>query len=54
MNPHQIGELLLPDRRRFLRDAGLGFGGLALATLLGDESRGPVAEVLAGRERVDV
>ncbi|MCX7412737.1 MAG: DUF1501 domain-containing protein [Planctomycetia bacterium] len=31
-----LGELLLPARRRFLRDAGLGFGSLALASLLGD------------------
>jgi hypothetical protein len=40
VNPHQIGELLLPARRRFLGNAGLGFGGMALAALLGDESRG--------------
>ena len=37
--PSRIGELLLPARRSFLRDAGLGFGGLALASLLGEESR---------------
>ena len=34
----RLGELLLPTRRRFLHDAGLGFGGLALASLLGEES----------------
>ena len=34
----RLGELLLPSRRRFLQDAGLGFGGLALASLLGEES----------------
>ena len=33
-----IGDLALPARRRFLREAGLGFGTLALATLLGEES----------------
>ena len=37
-SPSRIGELLLPGRRQFLRDAGLGFGGLALASLLGEES----------------
>ncbi|MFM8292547.1 MAG: hypothetical protein ACKOC4_12735, partial [Planctomycetia bacterium] len=36
---HRLGELALPGRRRFLREAGLGFGGLALAALLGEESR---------------
>ena len=35
-----LGELLLPARRRFLRDAGLGFGGLALAALLGRDAAG--------------
>ncbi len=30
--------LALPARRQFLRDAGLGFGGLALASLLSEES----------------
>jgi len=39
VNPHHLGELLLPARRRFLCDSGLGFGGLALAALLGAESR---------------
>jgi len=34
-----IGDLALPARRRFLREAGLGFGTLALATLLGEESQ---------------
>ena len=33
-----VGELLLPSRRRFLRDAGSGFGAVALASLLGDVS----------------
>ena len=41
--PSRIGDLLLPARRAFLRDAGLGFGGLALASLLGDESRADAA-----------
>jgi hypothetical protein len=31
--------LPLPPRRRFLQDAGLGFGSLALASLLNDEAR---------------
>ena len=35
----RIGDLLLPARREFLRDAGLGFGALALASLLGEDSR---------------
>ncbi|MFM8985405.1 MAG: DUF1501 domain-containing protein [Planctomycetia bacterium] len=42
---HRLGELALPGRRRFLREAGLGFGGLALAALLGEESR---ASAVAG------
>ncbi|MFM8890136.1 MAG: DUF1501 domain-containing protein [Planctomycetia bacterium] len=33
-----LGDLALPRRRRFLRDAGLGFGSLALASLLGETS----------------
>lgn len=41
------GELLysmdLPDRRGFLRDAGMGFGSMALASLLHQESRGSSA-----------
>jgi hypothetical protein len=43
----RIGELLLPERRRFLRDAGLGFGGLALAALLGEEARAGSAQAAA-------
>ena len=35
-----IGELLLPARRRFLRESGLGFGSLALASLLGQAASG--------------
>ena len=42
-SPSRIGELLLPARRSFLRHAGLGFGGLALASLLGEESRATTA-----------
>ena len=38
-SPSRLGELLLPARRKFLCDAGLGFGGLALASLLGAEVR---------------
>lgn len=33
-----IGELLLPARRQFLSDSGLGFGALALASLLGRDA----------------
>jgi hypothetical protein len=33
-----VGELLLPSRRRFLRESGSGFGAVALASLLGDVS----------------
>ena len=35
-----IGELLLPARRRFLCESGLGFGSLALASLLGQAAAG--------------
>jgi hypothetical protein len=38
-----LGELALPARRSFLRDVGQGFGGLALAALLGGESRAAVS-----------
>ena len=31
-------QLPLPARRRFLKDAGLGFGSLALASMLNDEA----------------
>ena len=37
-NVPSIGELLLPARRQFLRDTGLGFGALALASLLGRDT----------------
>ena len=37
-NVPSIGELLLPARRQFLRDSGLGFGALALASLLGRDT----------------
>ena len=36
---HSSAGFPLPARRRFLRDAGLGFGSLALASLLHDEAR---------------
>ena len=39
MHDATIGDLVLPARRQFLREAGLGFGALALASLLGEESR---------------
>ena len=39
MQPAGIGELALPPRRRFLRDVGQGFGGLALARLLGGQGQ---------------
>src|SRR5687768_4071935 len=32
------GELALPNRRHFLQQAGLGFGSVALATMLGEQS----------------
>ena len=38
--PASFGELSLPSRRRFLHQAGLGFGSLALATMLHDQSPG--------------
>ncbi|MFO0820436.1 MAG: DUF1501 domain-containing protein [Pirellulales bacterium] len=42
--------LNLPDRRRFLRESGLGFGALALADLLHRESPGaPAADPLAAK-----
>ena len=33
-----IGELVLPSRRQFLSESGLGFGALALASLLGRDA----------------
>ena len=47
MHTARIGELMLPDRRGFLRDAGLGFGAMALASLLGEECRGNAGGGLA-------
>ena len=44
--------LALPTRRRFLQESGLGFGSLALATMLHDDLRGAsVAEPLAAKGR---
>ncbi len=37
-NYYSPAELALPSRRRFLQQAGLGFGSLALASLLGQEA----------------
>ena len=37
-NYYSRGEITLPGRRRFLQQSGLGFGSLALASLLHDES----------------
>jgi hypothetical protein len=37
-NTPSIGELLLPARRQFLSNSGLGFGALALASLLGRDA----------------
>jgi len=37
-NTPSIGELLLPARRQFLSNSGLGFGALALASLLGRDT----------------
>lgn len=37
-SPDPAGELALPARRRFLQQAGLGFGSLALASLLHQDS----------------
>jgi len=42
----RLGELALPARRRFLRDVGQGFGGLALATLLGGQAPGGALSLL--------
>jgi hypothetical protein len=42
----RLGELALPARRRFLRDVGQGFGGLALATLLGGQAPGGTLSLL--------
>ena len=42
--------LILPARRQFLRDAGLGFGSLALAALLGEESRAATGSGLPAAE----
>ena len=36
-NFHSPSDLQLPARRRFLQEAGLGFGSLALASLLNGE-----------------
>lgn len=38
-NHHTPGELVLPTRRKFLQQLGHGFGSLALATLLNEQSR---------------
>ena len=38
-NFHSASELDLPSRRRFLQEAGLGFGSLALASMLHGESQ---------------
>ncbi|MBS0203859.1 MAG: DUF1501 domain-containing protein [Planctomycetes bacterium] len=38
-NFHSTSDLVLPSRRRFLQDAGLGFGSLALASMLHHETR---------------
>jgi len=38
-NYYSPAEVTLPSRRRFLQEAGLGFGSLALAGLLNDETR---------------
>ena len=38
-NFHSPSDLHLPARRRFLQEAGLGFGSLALASLLHGDSR---------------
>src|SRR6187399_2415916 len=48
-NFYSPAELSLPSRRRFLQEAGLGFGSLALAGLLNDElqSAPPAADPLA-------
>lgn len=37
---HSTSDLVLPTRRRFLQEAGLGFGSVALASLLHQETRG--------------
>src|SRR5687768_6043846 len=39
IEPNMLGELSLPSRRQFLKNAGLGFGSLALASMLNEESQ---------------
>jgi len=48
-NFYTHGELALPARRRFLQEAGLGFGSLALASMLQGESKAdsPIIDPLA-------
>jgi len=50
-DPTTPGGAALPARRRFLRDAGLGFGSLALASLLNEDARAdpPAPDPLAPR-----
>ena len=39
-NFYSPAEVAIPSRRRFLQEAGLGFGSLALASLLHGDARG--------------
>ena len=51
--PGPSGSPRSPDRRAFLRNAGGGFGAIALAALLADEGKlfaAPVADALPIRE----
>jgi len=43
--PARVGDLALPERRRFLATVGQGFGGLALATLLGGQGQAAVTSL---------
>ncbi|MFM1997785.1 MAG: hypothetical protein RLZZ111_2172, partial [Planctomycetota bacterium] len=47
-SPSSLGDLVLPERRRFLRDTGLGFGSLALASLLHADARAESTAPAAG------
>src|SRR5665213_1944626 len=43
----QFGDVELPSRRRFLQQIGLGFGSVALASMLHEQSQGAAVDPLA-------
>ena len=45
---YSAADVQLPVRRRFLQQTGLGFGSVALASLLHEESRGQDGGVASG------